>query len=472
MESSANSSSSSSRPDGSCPKLLCFFLFNSTWGPREEDEDQKVVYFWPESTGMAARLRRIGLVEGVTRFMSKFSAAPAHSLHTQRERTAFFEVEPDYWLCLAVSLPFIRRPASNNTTAGGGNSNGSAEVIEFRPEDVSDAVLLALLRRAHAMFCLFHGGLARALERAGGERSQLTKWLDHFYSRYLTTLGVERADLVSEWGGIQYLALGAAEFLRVRALVNRVEEADAAVVRHSLFLQAGQLVWSGVGPEPTRYLFHYLSTSLLPSLPSLPSFRPSNGFFVVGGDSGDCLPTIYIGEATFHLAVFHAHSATLCLLLERPPPNGGKFYADFTDTIGPELSELSTDLTHAVVTKASGGFGASAAPPGGSGSGELVRFLYFNASNMAITRSLDENCGRDERLIRLAADLAADLRRAGQTEAAEATARLATEEWAVVQLAGARTIVFLLHDKNLNLTEVAEEVARLRRASFDNICML
>ena len=233
MESANNSSS---RPDGCCPKLLSFFLFNSTWGPREEDEEQKVVYYWPESVCMAAKLRRIGLVEGVARFMAKFSALPAHSLHTQRERTAFLEVEPDYWLCLTVSLPFIRRPATTTTPASGSGNATPTEVIEFRPEDVSDSVLLALLRRAHAMFCLFHGGLARALDRGGGNRSQLSQWLDHFYSRYLTTLGLERADIVSEWGGIQYLALGAAEFLRVRALVNRLEEEEAAIVRQETTL--------------------------------------------------------------------------------------------------------------------------------------------------------------------------------------------------------------------------------------------
>jgi hypothetical protein len=228
--------SSSSAPSGSCPKLTSFFLFNPTWGPREEDEEQKIVYYYPDEVGgLGAKLRRIGLVEGVARFMTKFSVCPAQSLHTQRERTVFLEVEPDYWLCMAVSLPFIRRPANNNsnnssTGTGSSGTGTTVDVIEFRPEDVSDTVLLALLRRAHAMFCLFHGGLGRALARAGGERLQLTRVLEHFYARYLNTLAVERADLVSEWGGLQYLALGAAEFLRVRALVNRVE-ADVAIVR-------------------------------------------------------------------------------------------------------------------------------------------------------------------------------------------------------------------------------------------------
>jgi hypothetical protein len=136
-----------------------------------------------------------------------------------------------------------------------------------------------------------------------------------------------------------------------------------------------------------------------------------------------------------------------------------------------------------VVSKAGGGGGTAAAAAlaplaasiGVGGGGDLNRFLYFNAANMAVTRShhlhADENGGG--RLIRLAADLAADLRRSGGQAEAEVTAKLAaSEEWVMVQVAGARTIVVLLHEKNLNLMEVGEEVARLKKASFDNICML
>ena len=178
------------------------------------------------------------------------------------------------------------------------------------------------------------------------------------------------------------------------------------------------------------------------------------------------MPLVYIGESTFYVAVFHAHSATLCLLLGKQPEV--KFYADFMDTVGPQLAELSADLTHTVLNKS--GTLASAAP-----TSDHNRFLYFNASNMAVTQShhsIDENGGGRERLVRLAADLAADLRRTGQTEA-EVTAKLAaSEEWVVLQLVGARTIIVQLHERNLNLMEVAEEVARLKKASFDNICML
>jgi hypothetical protein len=201
--------------------------------------------------------------------------------------------------------------------------------------------------------------------------------------------------------------------------------------------------------------------------------RPSStGSFILGGEDDDILPLVYIGEETFHLAVFQAHSSTLCLLLERPPPSD-KFYADFADSVGPALADLSADLTHAAMIKAgssnsSGGSNSGAVAVGG---GDSPRFLYFNASNMAVTRTVPVSGSvQDDKLVKLAAELMADLRRSG--EGGEVSAKLASEEWVVVQVAGARAVIVLLQEKSLNLMEVAEEVAKLKKSNFDNICML
>ena len=40
-------------------------------------------------------------------------------------------------------------------------------------------------------------------------------------------------------------------------------------------LQQGQLVWSELEPDMTRLLVHYLTTTLLPSIPSLPAPPPT-----------------------------------------------------------------------------------------------------------------------------------------------------------------------------------------------------
>ena len=59
--------------------------------------------------------------------------------------------------------------------------------------------------------------------------------------------------LLEQWGGLHYLPLTARPFLRVQTLVTRTQSA-APSVHSALFLQAGQLVWSGLEPEPTRLL--------------------------------------------------------------------------------------------------------------------------------------------------------------------------------------------------------------------------
>ena len=52
------------------------------------------------------------------------------------------------------------------------------------------------------------------------------------------------------------------------------------------------------------------------------------------------------------------------------------------------------------------------------------------------------------------------------------TANLNTDQWLVVRVAGVRTVIVILNQKNLNLMEVSEEVARLDKSSFGRICML
>ncbi len=97
-----------------------------------------------------------------------------------------------------------------------------------------------------------------------------------------------------------------------------------------------------------------------------------------------------------------------------------------------------------------------------------MSFIYFNAANLAIKSTVIEG---QEKLIKIGADFVEDLRNSGFSEG-EIMAKTWSEEWVVVQVAGARTIIVLLHDKNLNLMEVAEEVSRLEKNRFDSICML
>ena len=425
------------------PKLTQLFLFNSSWGPREGEEDQKIVFFWPQETEINTQVRSVGLIEAVKRFGETFSRKPAHSLHTQKTRTVWREVEENFFLCFTVTVPFIKKVGKDG-----------AEVLEYRPEDVSDSVLLGVLERAHNMFSLFLGGLYSLLETNKEDVEVLKDRTSHFYTRYMATLRLENSNVLDMWGGLQYLPLEAEPFLRVQTLVTKAQEMFTDI-HSSLFLQQGQLVWSGLLPETTRLLVHYLTTTLLPSITTLPSPSPTSphqGRFLVGGQDTDTLPLVHLSSGQYHLVVFHAINSTLCLLLTKPADN--QFYSSICTSLGPTLSNLSADLTLLWANT------ANSSPV----SQDQVKFIYFNAANFAVKSTVEQG---NENLVNLASELASDIPDGG-----EVTAKLNTDQWVVVRVAGVRTVIVLLNQKNLNLMEVSEEVGRLDKSSFGKICML
>ena len=98
------------------PKLTKLSVFNTSWGPREGEEEQKIVYFWPPETEINDQVKTVGLIEAVVRFGQTFSQQPTHSLHTQKTRTVWRQVREMYKgeskvnseiLCKAMELPCL-----------------------------------------------------------------------------------------------------------------------------------------------------------------------------------------------------------------------------------------------------------------------------------------------------------------------------------------------------------------------------
>ena len=72
-----------------------------------------------------------------------------------------------------------------------------------------------------------------------------------------------------------------------------------------------------------------------------------------------------------------------------------------------------------------------------------------------------------ETVVNLAAELAAAL----PDQGGETTAKLSNDQWVVVRRSGVRTVIILVM-KNLNLLDVWEEVNKLDKTSFSQICLL
>ena len=66
-------------------------------------------------------MRTVGLIEAVVRFGQTFSGKPSESLHTQRTRSVWRQLEDNFLLCFTVSVPWVKKPAKD----------GGAEVIKL-----------------------------------------------------------------------------------------------------------------------------------------------------------------------------------------------------------------------------------------------------------------------------------------------------------------------------------------------------
>ena len=101
-------------------ELLSFFIYNPTLGLKEGtvrtalrnphtpsevsallQEEQKILYYYPEHEATNRKVRNIGLCEAMVNFTKTFHPdRPCQAVHTDRKRQVFLEPEPNIWTVL------------------------------------------------------------------------------------------------------------------------------------------------------------------------------------------------------------------------------------------------------------------------------------------------------------------------------------------------------------------------------------
>lgn len=108
------------------PGLVNFFIYNSTFGPKEGMEKEKIILYIPTGEDLDRKIKNIGLCEALVKFTQTFSPEkPCNSLHTQKTRQVFFEAEPEFWMIMTVSIPFSEKMAKDGKM-----------FVEYHDEDV------------------------------------------------------------------------------------------------------------------------------------------------------------------------------------------------------------------------------------------------------------------------------------------------------------------------------------------------
>ncbi|KXJ08469.1 Vacuolar fusion protein CCZ1-like [Exaiptasia diaphana] len=392
------------------PSLVSFCVFNSTFGPREGTEHQKIILYIPTEEDIDKKIRNIGLCEALIKFTETFQPSkPCESLHTQKTRQTFFQPEPEYWMVMSTSVPYSEKIVKDGK-----------KVVDHHDDDLLDSILDAVLKQAYKMFRLFNGTFTYLFNTYSVET--LRKRCEYFFVHYLQTLNFSNFDVMDVFSGIQFLPLDKNTFLKVQSFVNLVEHSFLQI-KYSAFLYSDKLVWSGLEQEDMRVMFKYLVTSLFPST----------------------LDT-------------EAMDATICLLISAPSPNLD-FYKKLDSFIGPQLTNLANIICEQTAKKSL------------NSTEQQYRYIYFNHMNLAQKSSIHHRRSSGSviapEIMRLIADISGDFQ--SFQEDGETYVKTMTDCWVVGRKSDQREFFVILNQKSANLIEINEEVKKLSVSHFNNI---
>ncbi|XP_070951439.1 vacuolar fusion protein CCZ1 homolog B isoform X4 [Macaca nemestrina] len=402
------------------PALLSFFIYNPRFGPREGEEENKILFYHPNEVEKNEKIRNVGLCEAIVQFTRTFSPSkPAKSLHTQKNRQFFNEPEEHFWMVMVVRNPIIEK-----------QSKDGKPVIEYQEEELLDKVYSSVLQQCYSMYKLFNGTFLKAMEDGGIEL--LKERLEKFFHRYLQTLHLQSCDLLDIFGGISFFPLDKMTYLKIQSFVNRVEE-SLNIVKYTAFLYNDQLIWSGLEQDDMRILYKYLTTSLFPR-----HMEPE------------------------------AMSAAVCFMIDASIQPTLDFCRRLDSVVGPQLTVLASDICEQFnINKRMSG----------SEKEPQFKFIYFNHMNLAEkstvhmrkTPSVSLTSVHPD-LMKILGDINSDFTRVDEDE--EIIVKAMSDYWVVGKKSDRRELYVILNQKNANLIEVNEEVKKLCATQFNNIFFL
>ncbi|EGD77640.1 hypothetical protein PTSG_08731 [Salpingoeca rosetta] len=442
-----------------------FSVFNDTFGLREDNEEEKIMYFFPPQATINEQMKSIGLSMAFINFARPFSPdKPAEVVHTKQTRLVFLSPEPHFWLAMTFLLPYREDTSQGKRT------------LEFLEDDVQDTALQMQLQQAYDMFKLFHGPMQALLDSR--DRQGLMTILDTFFTEYFANLRLNDLGVVDAFHGMQFLPLDKRAYLRSQSFINALEIAFPAVKR-TLLLYNRHLVWSGLSQQDTRLLYWYLVGGFLRRAATSPTATVTGGTLTCllgpedfhDDDSPVHAPACHVAingnSATYRLIVYQYNQLLCCLFLDPAHVMDLDLHAYIREHIHSNVAKVEEEIRSNTRERE-----AEQALPG------VVshKFLYFNFMNQvqkSTFLSLLEPMSQlplsadDQHAVHIMGRLHHDLAR--EAYDCELIAKTESDGWVVARKADQREVFVILTNRHTNLIEIEEEMKKMCAVQFNSI---
>ena len=371
-------------------------------------------------------------------------------------------------------------------------SKPNKEYLEFYPDEINDDVFHNLLVQSYEMFKFFCGPFIvnnEQNENINGEMIELIRRrAAHFFSRYVPTIKPNNANIHSVLRAVQFLTLESGTFLKVQTFVNRIENHFRDLIKHSIFLHQGNLVWSGLQQYETSLLYIYYNNVLLHQSRKEAEenkdvnnpFTGHRGRFLAGPINlrdtkisnldSIRIPKIKVGPNLdeYHLIVYGALQSAVCLTVPSHVDLTLDFFRRLDAFLGPTLTQLSADLMIPYNNENTTN----------SVENDVPKFIYYNAYNKALKTTLSTHNNKNEYL-KVIEDLSTDLKASEKfsknmsfTASTEISVKVKNDQWVVGRLSDQRQVYVIITNKNANLIDISNQVEKLISSEFKKVCLL
>ncbi|RWS07952.1 vacuolar fusion protein CCZ1-like protein [Dinothrombium tinctorium] len=484
-------------------KIVRFIVFNDKWGPKEGEEIQKLIYFQTNEAKKGEKDERfaemngdlnldcskpeiqtiindIGLCECVVRFVKNFGEnEEVKSVHGSKVRLVLEEVEPDFWMCLSLSVP-----RSVIKTTLNKDDQIEQQIIEYHDEELNDYFVKLLIKQIYETFFLLNGSLREIWKQKLESLHALRQVCSQFFGWFLPSIKAFSVNLIELFGAIQYLPLDNITFLEAQSFVNHVMFCDP-LCEHIMFLYNEQLISSSLDLKNTRVIYRYLVSVIIPEAASeemSESFRTRTKRKTRYVKTGVRIHLFGVKKSLLMNIYRSVHGTTVVLFFSDKDTSTSVALSKCDLFMSSRLHDLSTKLGEVSVRVNSQEQQLSYSSHQDPLQPDFFKFAYFNGSNSAFKSNsgsggiLDHRKISDSEFVKLIIDIESDLRTVLSLKDAsnviEIVAKTTNESWLVVHQSDARTIFSLLNHKNANLVEASEAVALHMAKQFSNILFI
>ncbi|KAG9299505.1 hypothetical protein G9A89_020676 [Geosiphon pyriformis] len=162
---------------------------------------------------------------------------PCENVHTQKNRLAFYEPEPDYWIHVSIELGYAKKTIKDK-------DGKQKSVIEFLDTNLHEASVRRMLKKGYEMYRLFNGPFDLTVRTSGVKT--LKNKLEEFFGNWVFEWNFEKAELTKTIDGVIYLPLSNAGESAVVSFVTKVQ-ADYSFISQTFVLWQDKLLYGGDG---------------------------------------------------------------------------------------------------------------------------------------------------------------------------------------------------------------------------------